>query len=356
MKDWDNIPTPKYMSKYAPVRHFGYKADFAARVLRHIMSEEKTSVPFKHEIRISKLPYCGLIDALERIERPNSETGFDLRFYTSIGTAVHENLQGAFARSKKYGKNVVGNWKCNTCGYIIKSIGPRPFNGVCPKCESIDSLEYEELDFSYKGLISGHMDGLTKHTAKGSKKVKYAAWEYKTSGEDNILNPEKRLPYPKHIVQIETYCALLWLQYKIFPSVFYLVYINRNKVQGRFERREQFVVYGFKVKKKNLIKRIAHLDNVVVSNSTIKKLLNLPTEDRIRQLESLRPCKSRKDYDSFMTHHFFGDDECPFLDGETCFMQRNKLTEPGMKLKSLLFKGSNFNAKDMTDGKRRKHS
>jgi hypothetical protein len=325
-KDWDSIDVkPKGNWAKRTAKHSGYRHEYAVKILKTVMNAKDKTEPYKHELRISKLPYCGLVDLNELIDAKPRLDPYSMRFYTSQGTALHENIQNSFAYDSTYGDIVIGRWKCKRCQFICQEVGPLPHEGICPNCRpNVPTLEYHELDFWYRDKISGHLDQLTR-----DRKGNYAAWEYKTTGEYNVHNPEKYLPYPKHIGQIETYCGLLWRQYKILPKVFFIVYLNRNKVQQDDTQTEEFTVFAFKITKANLRKRLAHLDSMVDSDIVIQKILKDPSKEHIKELEELRPCRSRADYDGFMAHHFFGAEQCPFVEGETCFLKRKGLTEAG---------------------------
>lgn len=330
MPDWTSIK-PQNAFKQADLPVFNTKAaKYVRRILTTIMNEEE-SLEFVHSLRVSSLPICGLIDAIDRIEKPARPIPFSMSFYTSVGTAVHENLQNRMILSKAYGKWCFGNWKCQNCKEVAFEQQFRPKSLVCPKCKA-GLLTYHELEFKYKG-VSGHLDMLTN-----VRKKAFVAWEFKTTSEYNIRNPLQSLPHRKHIQQIEAYCTMLRRVYNIKVHTYTIVYISRNRAQMSNEDDEQFRAFTFKFTDEMLERRDAQLERIRLSDLAIKKLFKRPTQKNIRKLEALRPCRSKEDYknpETGMVHAFYKSD-CPFAKNGLCFRSSSHGTEAGLKLARLL--------------------
>lgn len=357
VKDWTEAKT-KYKRPRAASNTPAAK--YARRFLNAVMTEVEVD-EYAPKLRVSKLPSCGLLEAIERIEKPVKPIPYSMAFYTSVGTAVHSTIQQRAAGSRRVGHMMYGEWLCDdpSCKHKLpRQI--RPDSLICPKCKS-GKLLYEELSFNYKG-ITGHLDMLTMDDRKGRKRRKrrrplVVAWEFKTTGEYNIANPDRYLPYDKHKMQIETYCHLLNDHFNIKVDYCFIVYISRNKTQmldakdnivltedfdavfnvSDDTHEEQYVAFPFKVTSSMIEVRKAELDKLAESDALIKRLFAKPTEKNLARLEDNRACFKPDDYKSSttgMVHAFFKSD-CPFLSKGLCF-QKGRRTEAGIKLARLL--------------------
>lgn len=180
--------------------------------------------------RVSSFPYCPVLHALNPTERVED---YSSRFYTDIGTAMHELIQDFMPRTM-HGHKVFGNWSCRKCGKKRKLtvLPEKPcscFKGK--KVTAGDAWKYEEIEIEYRGL-TGHVDKLLQvQTASGE--VGYLVIDYKTTNipayeapkkkrrkhsgswtsanEPPPINPAlaKKYPVPYNIDQISFYCPLL---------------------------------------------------------------------------------------------------------------------------------------------------
>ena len=330
MPDWGSLK-PENAWKRPEHAVFNTKsAKYVRKILTTVMNEEETA-EYVHSLRVSSFPICGLLDAINRIEKPSQPIPFSMSFYTSIGTAVHENLQNRMVLSKRFGRWCFGNWKCTACNEIPFKQCLRPKSLVCPKCKS-GLLTYHELDFLYKN-VSGHLDMLTL-----DNKEKFVAWEFKTTSEYNIKNPLQNLPQLKHKQQIETYCTMLWRVHGIRVHTYVIVYISRNRAQMNTEDEEQFIPFTFKFTDAMMDRRDAQIERIRRSDVVIKKLFKEPDKSTLRKLEALRPCRSEEDYNDPHTgmKHAFYKGGCEFAKKGLCFRSVSHGTEAGMKISRLL--------------------
>jgi len=308
---------------------------YIRKILSHVATETETE-EYVQKLRVSSLPICGLIDAVNRLEKPEKKIPFSMDFYTSVGTAVHETYQQRMMRSKRYGKMVFGNFLCRKeaggCGHLLR-LQRRPESLICPKCNT-SRLFYDEISFDLHG-VSGHLDMLTL-----DRHGQFVAWEFKTTGEKNVANPQY-LPYLKHHMQIQTYCMMLKMLYNIKVKMYTICYISRNKAKNMDDENpeDQIVPFAFKFDSYAMTLREDETLKIQAQDKAIKRLFASPSRTNLKRLENLRPCKSKKDYnnkDTGMTHAFFGKNKCPYLSKGLCFHTNPKITEAGLKLASLL--------------------
>jgi len=219
------------------------------------------------------------------------------------------------------GRTAFGNWKCNFCGWTNDTKKPSFRPKRCPSCRKA-YWEYVEIEFQDE-LLSGHTDFLSMDNLK-----KWVGWELKTTSLAMIermirlansgKSPSKDarvLPYKKHIVQIETYCALLWRQYRIKVDRYVLVYTSREKPDQRY------VCPSVPVTKEMIRQRLEHIDSSTLARKRVKALVkpkNRANLDKnLDALLELRPCHSVSDYRKIMKPGFEFE-PCPVKDEGKC--------------------------------------
>jgi hypothetical protein len=171
-------------------------------------------------------------------------------------------------------------------------------------------VEYVELDFLYKDTLTGHLDMLYR-----AKKT-WIAFEFKTSGHW-LVETGRYLPYAKHHIQIQTYCYLLWKQYKIRVKFYTLIYLSRDK-PGSFRP----FVYEFTDKMMEAAEK--RLSRDVVSYKLANKFNETFKLKTWQKIWDRRPCKSKPEYLKDMKLAFFGDEQCPHAKSGRCFVHKTK--------------------------------
>jgi len=191
------------------------------------------------EYRPSSFPTCSILTML-KLAKGASNGHFEGSmtasggFFTSVGTAAHENIQYYIGQSGK----VWGDWKCKnpTCqkrhdaqdlfnekgecwrkGILTRK---NTTNNKCPKCKH--PMEYVEKCINYKGL-KGHIDAIVKLSGGG-----WWVADYKTSTKYQITNARSKLPHRAHLKQIPTYCYVLQKKYKMKIAGFSILYLSRD--------------------------------------------------------------------------------------------------------------------------------
>jgi hypothetical protein len=230
--------------------------------------------------------------------------------YPNEGHWVHAN-NGWLVHLSKYTKTspdggktwerAYGNWKCVKCGFATEKLQFRP---VKCNCESKPLWEYVEVSFQY-GALSGHKDFLTR-----DKRNKWVGWELKTTSLNKLKTASKSLPYPRHIIQIETYCALMWLVYKIRIDRYVIVYVSRDN------NYKYHVCGPYKFHDESLDYRSRNIWASQTARSSVRKLLKGNSPKEIQNLIDHRPCFSKKDYNEYMSKLYSDYTEieaCPFL-------------------------------------------
>lgn len=254
------------------------------------------SLGVRDEFRVSSFPYCPILNATSDKERFGS---FTMDYYTEVGTAVHllyQRYLGARDTAR-------GNWKCKKCG-LLHGEGPIAQPLKCTNCKS-KKFTYEEVTFHYKGL-SGHLDFLEYF---GKMKI---AYDFKTTGAKYVENKfyNKFLPTPKHIWQLEMYCALLWLIYKVKVDYYNIIYINRDAPFDPKKTKGVFYIVEFTEEMRN--RRIKQIELAVKGREAFKA-------GSVKGIIKNKPCKSRTDYLNIgMGDSFFGK-ECPLYANGKCF-------------------------------------
>jgi hypothetical protein len=328
MANWDTTVIPSGSNWSIPT----HKDAKATRLERTLVGALNTKIQSSHkpEIRISKLPICGLLHAIELKKDERKEEQLKDRYYTDIGNAVHTFWQTILPQSDSKMK-VFGNWKCEACKAVVYERCTTPESLICPKCKkNHDTVVYEEITINYRG-ISGHIDMIF------FDKGEYTLVDFKTTSAYNVKEP-KYLPYPKHLMQAEAYCFMIENQFKIKISNYFIIYVSRDKGDGGKDKLEHTRPIGFDVTPKMLARRKAQLDQIVESRKIIKRLFDDPTPELLKELDDNRPCHKLHDYENSktgMVHGFFGSEQCPYLENGSCFKNK-KFTKPARDLWELL--------------------
>lgn len=275
-------------------------------VMRHSID-----VPPRHEWRVSSFPICGFLHLIKQMEHKPKPQPYSMDFFTSVGTAVHETIQHHKANHPLHRANAVGRFSCKPCGWEQKEIGHRPI--ACPNCQN-QILEYIEIDFKIAG-IGGHLDFLEE-----TDKYRIAC-EYKTTSGQNIEDPSRYLPYPKHFFQIETYCFMLGHLYNLLPTHYAIIYLNRDASfsDSPVASRKPYYSFVYKVTPDMMDHRRRQLQRTAKARVAVEKFLAQPNKQALLELATHRPCRTREDYRLHMKPTFFGDEECPYHKDGSCF-------------------------------------
>lgn len=228
--------TPKTMS-------FGQKS-VKASMFGHLYEttmNQTITLPYGRgpEFRPSSFPTCSILTML-RLAKGAHDGYFEGSmtasggFFTSVGTAAHENIQYYIGQSGK----IWGDWKCinptckrrhaaqdlfnekGECWRKGKLTRKDTTNNKCPSCKL--PMEYVEKSISYKGL-KGHIDAIVKLDGGG-----WWVADYKTSTKYQITNATSKLPHKAHLKQIPTYCYVLKKKYKMNIVGFSVLYLSRD--------------------------------------------------------------------------------------------------------------------------------
>lgn len=294
-----------------------------------------TVEPIPWNPRASGLPLCIPYELYNFLNKKTKEIDYPFSFYTRVGTAIHDALQYNFPKSK-HGSKVFGNWRCsrhkddkNPCDYT-KNRSTLP-GKRCPKCKKGELL-YEELNLSYKSkkdpnaAITGHCDLVSCFNGANGKN--YVVWEFKSTSDWNVNNPNKFLPYDKHLFQAWSYAVML-TDMGLRPKYIAIGYFSRDKARkgvgsnkttdgirvhsSRKEAVISHVVY-FKVTDKRL--KLARdildytVDQVYLANNVMSNDEN--SVKSLKKIHADRPCHTESDYNGYMKHHWFSNEKCPF--------------------------------------------
>lgn len=298
--------------------------------------------PKRHVLRTSALPYCGMIKTLELLTAPTEDIPYSAGYYFGVGTAVHENAQ-KYAAISKMSDHIIACWKCrctrknrrynpeyptndNNSPTKPKIIGPceKPRSN-CPKCKA--PYSYEEIEFFYRGL-SGHMDLLLR-----DEDGNYVAIDFKTTSASKVATGQG-LPYEANKIQLETYCLLLWLCFKIRVKGYALIYISRDKA-GTGEKTNTWMkggeathrTYYFPISNARLKLHHSQIKRADKSYEAAAALLKInyassdagEVKSLLKQMSNNRACRDEEEYLSYMNKGFYGKARCPFSSGKLCY-------------------------------------
>lgn len=313
---------------------------FLDRFIRTTITSSKPPLPENVRIpsfRASSLPYCPIFflremaDSLERVEPED----YSKMFYTGIGTAVHEALQGY--APELHGNTFCGQWQCSRklevvegdgkvtvsrCTHSTKGITSQSEMdiGTCPhgKTGCRKYFGYKEVDIDFHGL-SGHVDGIVR---RGDS---YWIVDFKTTGS-KLFGPDADgvidrgfYPSQKYLVQIETYCALLEKIYGIDIEGYSICYINRettfnDRGYGKPVPSWRNFAYWWTEEKRAAVQD--RLRREIKGNKVVKAILSEKDPDEIRRLAEtiydLRPCVNESSYKKNMDCKWFSSEKCPY--------------------------------------------
>src|SRR6266481_1789768 len=290
---------------------------FSKKFLDSLMQHD-WKIPAKHDLRVSSLPYCSILD-LESRPISTQKEDFSKEFYTSIGTVVHEKvLQNLMPKVKALGETVFGHWQCQTCNKVSEmglhdEQRKKVVRGCKQKSKCSERFKYEEIAFKYK-LLTGHLDLLALSDGN------YVPFEFKTTGSA-LFQPnsyvEKYFPLVKHVYQLKLYNTLLRMQYGIKCNEYNIVYFNRDKPQYKLYN-SKFTEDDFKFFKAKI--RQANIGYKAVNKWYITKDI-----EQLKIIVDSKPCKKVEDYNDYMKYKFFGKEVCPHFSNNKCMKIPNKL-------------------------------
>jgi hypothetical protein len=270
---------------------------------RASMAEElPVTKVYEDRLRVSGFPFCGLRDLYKRlIDHKTTHTSSGMEFYTGTGTTAHLVYQrwlGAAGR-------IYGCWKCksNTCNPESSITVPFGHSNICPKCKG--EMEYEEFTVRYGKYSTGHIDGVYKDS-EGN----YWILDYKTSSvkacRRHKTEPDGVFPYTKNKIQVQSYAALIELEFDIKIKGWILLYVARDdpkicvSVSGLTSSDD----------KRRILKRIDSY------NIQWGRVQSTESYADVQWLIDHKPCKTREYYEQF----FGGFKGCPLH--TVCFTEQ----------------------------------
>jgi len=312
------------------------------------------------EFRASSLPYCGLLDYVDRRDQPSSSFDYGGFHYTTIGTAVHETVQRLIYKTNK-GK-LFGTWRClsyhkgKVCGKLhYNQLEPT----VCECCGQTDrNFFYEELEVAWPprdfkkmedaakkdnvlmsvkrklcgvNTFTGHVDGVFQ-AANG----KYYVLEYKTTSKDKV-DTGRGLPVSYHPYQARRYAGLITKLHGITISGFFLIYLGRDtaaksvtSMSGK-TRLEGVRPFYFATDESVRADEVRKMDMEYKQRRAGTALLKDPKHASAEKfLLKAKPCKSLAEYKSEFFNGYMKKDAsgksvypCPFANGGKCFKMKS---------------------------------
>lgn len=296
-------------------------------------------------LHYSSLPYCALRKMYTTLDKGGffqyEDMEFGMRYYTSVGTTVHEGIQEYMSMlgadrglDDGYKKNslgaVVGNYECQACG----SKYPFSTDPFCAKCGA--QMEYKELQVKWGKNVIGHCDGLYMYEVKPKR---YIVIDYKTTSSKAVwmhLNRGPVFPYKKNVAQIESYLVSLEVQYGITIDGWALIYMPRDNPKD-YKAPSQIAGRLVSDRRKEILRRrMRKADRHWPIMLKVESIDDAGMDKLICQ----KPCKSLESYD-----RQFGDkyDECPLM--KVCFDEdklRRKLGKMMRENQDLLPLGKNL--------------
>lgn len=259
-----------------------------------------------YEIHPSSFPYCPLRELYNLIERDFNvieERTFAETYFTSVGTLVHTLIQNYIGKTGR----MWGYWKCSQpeCSYECKKLS---VYHDCPDCGS--DLDYVEIGYTYKGVLSGHSDGLYEDS-KGN----FWVTDYKTcllsKAQQHRRDGVTLAGNNTYAAQQKAYVTLCQRKFRkrgIKIKGYILIYIPRD-----IPFQIQFVAVKVDADTKRETWK-----NIVKSVENHNIILDATSWQDIRPLLKDKPCSSLADYNKTMSSPY---SECPLL--KCCFNERN---------------------------------
>lgn len=279
------------------------------------------------EYRPSSFPICPVLTYMKfvsaQVGHYTQEMGAGGGFFTSVGTAAHENIQYYMGPNGR----MWGNWKCKNprCirgklardiidedGKVIRKGKLTRKHTTKHKCPSCDHpMEYVEIEINYKGL-KGHIDAIYK-----MGKNKFWVGDYKTTTK-NILKKHSKLPKREHLMQVPTYCYALEELYGMEILGFSLLYFSRDNPYEFVEKSDTWN-NRWRAKIKQLI-----IDQKRNYRVAVRGFVKNKPELAIKY----KPCQIPSDYEKVMPAY----EPCPMENYCFCpetlkFVMTHKLTE-----------------------------
>lgn len=278
--------------------------------------DAKISIPKrKVAFRTSQFPFCPVLHLEEILNKDPEYEDYGSSFFFGAGTFFHEHIQKFLPYADLSDVDVIGCWKCD-CGKIYGL--EKPIKKPTEKWLKLygtdhchpEFLKYEEVSYNFHGL-SGHQDMMIR--INNPRKI-YIGLEFKTTGKKYITDQhyQQYLPHFKHVIQIRTYCALLWLQYKIRAEYYAVIYFDRDKEFN--QDKPHCALRLFEYSDSDLKEDIKKIVRSVKGYREVLKLMDRKVS--IENLLKLKPCMSKNQYLNDMKKSFF-DSDCPHLD--KCF-------------------------------------
>ena len=166
------------------------------KTLKNVILSSKNTPSRVLFLRGSQLPFCPAEFFVTHANRGlNRDLDMAGAFYTSVGTTVHEVMQGYLCTSGRF----LADYHCRECG---------TWHRMSYEHECCDfPTAYHEIEISYKG-ITGHIDAI--YTDSQGR-----LWilDFKTTSRKSAPNKKKN-PGVNYIEQLETYAVIFELQYK----------------------------------------------------------------------------------------------------------------------------------------------
>ena len=195
-------------------------------------------------LRVSSFPFCATwwwLSLPGRLNGSRKDT-FMSAYFTSVGHAVHTNVQGILDSSPF----VIRDWKCRKCDHRHEFMQkPR-------KCEACGSTKayFEPMENEVRaGVIVGHIDDAFLVDIEDIDLL-----DYKTTSARKI-NSKIDLPNLENVRQIEAYCAIKKRQGHRIRS-WTLCYICRDNGKRRYITARQFYGHSFEEEYPRILKRL----------------------------------------------------------------------------------------------------
>lgn len=290
------------------------ETDFGRAYKEAMESTIRTKYGRSPEYRPSSFPICPVLTYMKFVGAKEgyyqSEMAAGGGYFTSVGTAAHENIQYYMGTNGR----MWGDWKCknpkcikfkqgrdlfNAAGALIrkgKLTRKETTNFKCPKC--LHPMEYVEIEINYRGL-KGHVDAIYK-----MGKNTFWVGDYKTTTKNNLKS--SGLPKSEHLQQVPTYCYALEKTYGIKVLGFSLLYFSRDNPYEFVEKSYTWT--------KQWRSEIADLirQQKVIYKSAVQAFAHNKPDIAIKQ----KPCQRPSDYEKLMPAY----EPCPMID--VCFCKR----------------------------------
>lgn len=202
------------------------------RAVEDVRITSHTSVSRVLWLRPSSLPFCPLRFFLNYSQHGTVQSqDFFSRFFTKVGTVVHEVVQEIVGSSN----SLLADWtcpKCNPEGHAYDPSKRVKLRKTAPKCKSCSSrMKYVEVEVDYNGVL-GHVDAIWVEDDNT-----YWVVDFKTTSKSKT--DSRKTPDNNYVEQIETYCYLLKKQYNMPIAGWILFYIVRDNPSNtqEFEQR-----------------------------------------------------------------------------------------------------------------------